>query len=193
MVATTAYGDGLVPGLAASYVAVQSFQVATDPLPPDLRALILPDGQCVSDTRNLLRYFRVDRDHRPIVGGKGTSTPADGPSSFGLQRIMLEKLYPELKSCALPYRWGGFVAVTPGRWPRLHEPAPSLLVSMGCNGKGVAWASAFGRVLAERTLGAAERDLPLPIVPIRGIPFPGLRRLYSGAAMAYYRVMDALG
>jgi glycine/D-amino acid oxidase-like deaminating enzyme len=193
VVTTTAYGNDLVPGLAASYVPVQSFQVATDPLPPELRARILPDGQCVSDTRNLLRYFRIDRDHRLIVGGKGTAAAADGPSSFALQRLMLEKLYPELRACALPYRWGGFVAVTPGRWPRLHEPAPGLLVSMGCNGKGVAWASAVGQVLAERTLGAEERDLPLPIEPIRGIPFPGLRRLYSSAATAYYRLMDAFG
>ncbi|MCK6449247.1 MAG: FAD-binding oxidoreductase [Alphaproteobacteria bacterium] len=193
VVATTAYSDGLVPGLAASFVAVQSFQIATAPLSGEQRRRILPQGQCVSDMRNLLRYFRVDRDHRLVVGGRGTQTPARGPGSFGHQRLMLDKLYPELRGTALPHAWGGFVAVTPGRWPRLHEPAPGLIIPMGCNGKGVAWASAFGRVLADLALGGAERDMPLPIEPIARIPFPGLRRFYSAAATAYYRFQDARG
>lgn len=61
---------------------------------------------------------------------------------------------------------------------------------MGYNGKGVAWSSAFGRVLAEAALGAAEDTLPLPVSPMRRIPLPALRRLYVGVGTLYYRIMD---
>lgn len=189
VVATTGYSDRLVPGLKSSVILVQSFQIATAPLSTTDRLKILPEGQCVSDTRNLLRYFRVDRDHRLIVGGRGGLGPARGPEAFGLQRLMLAKLYPHLAATPTPHHWGGWVAVSPpGRWPKLHEPAPGLLVTMGCNGKGVAWNSAIGRMLADRCLG---RPIAMPIEPIRRIPFPWLRKLYTRAATVYYRWQDS--
>ncbi len=194
VVATTAYSDGLVPGLADSVMAVQSFQVATAPLSADQRRRILPAGEAVSDTRHLLRYFRVDADGRLVVGGRGTLGPAQGASSFSLVRMTLAKLYPELADAPIEHAWGGFVAVNPpDRWPRLHRPAEGLWVSMGCNGKGVAWASAFGRVLADAALGAAEETLPLPVSPMPRIPFRALRRLYVGVGTLWYRLMDGRG
>jgi glycine/D-amino acid oxidase-like deaminating enzyme len=194
VVATTAYSDGLVPGLADSFMAVQSFQVATAPMTAEQRRRILPAGEAVSDTRHLLRYFRVDADGRLVVGGRGTLGPASGADSFSLVRMMLGKLYPELAAAPIEHAWGGFVAVDlPHRWPRLHRPAEGLWASMGCNGKGVAWSSAFGRVLADAALGAAEDTLPLPVSPMRRIPFPALRRLYVGVGTLYYRMMDRHG
>ncbi len=191
VVATTGYSDRLVPGLKQSVILVQNFQIATSPLGPEDRRRILPEGQCVSDTRNLLRYFCVDRDHRLIVGGRGSLGPARGPESFGLQRLMLAKLYPHLADAPTPHYWGGWVAVSPpGRWPKLHEPAPGLLATMGCNGKGVAWNSAIGRLLADRCQG---RSIAMPIEPIRRIPFPWARKLYTRAATVYYRWQDSRG
>lgn len=194
VVATTGYSDGLVPGLADSIMAVQSFQVATAPLSADQRRRILPGGEAVSDTRNLLRYFRTDAHGRLVVGGRGTLGPARGPAGFALVRMKLARLYPELADAPIEHAWGGFVAVNPpDRWPRLHRPAEGLWASMGCNGKGVAWASAFGRVLADAALGAREDDLPLPVTPMPRIPLRMLRRLYIGAGTLWYRLMDRRG
>ncbi|GAB4197304.1 MAG: FAD-binding oxidoreductase [Thalassobaculales bacterium] len=194
VVATTGYSDGLIPGLSASILPVQSFQVATAPLSAGQRGRILANGEAVSDTRNLLRYFRLDRDGRLVVGGRGTLRPARGLASFSLVRMTLGKLYPELADAPITHWWGGFVAVAlPERWPRLHQPAPGLFVSMGCNGKGVAWASAFGSVLADAALGAAEASLPLPVTPVPRIPLPALRRIYQAIGTAWYRLLDARG
>src|SRR5690606_11078340 len=44
LVATNAYTDKLVPGLAQSILPVQSMVIATEPLPQELREKILPGG-----------------------------------------------------------------------------------------------------------------------------------------------------
>ncbi|HEY4446859.1 MAG TPA: FAD-dependent oxidoreductase, partial [Steroidobacteraceae bacterium] len=69
--ATNAYSDQVVEPLQRTVVAVPSLQVATAPLPPDLRRSILPEGQSVSDTWRLLRYFRLDAQGRLIMGSRG--------------------------------------------------------------------------------------------------------------------------
>ncbi|TIW89653.1 MAG: FAD-dependent oxidoreductase, partial [Mesorhizobium sp.] len=49
ILATNAYTGDLLPGLAETIVPLHSFQIATAPLPADLAAGILPEGQAVSD------------------------------------------------------------------------------------------------------------------------------------------------
>ena len=71
IVATNAYSDGLIPGLAQSLVALHSFQIATEPLPDRIGRDILPEGQAVSDSRRILVYYRRTADGRLIVGGRG--------------------------------------------------------------------------------------------------------------------------
>ncbi|MBL8704593.1 MAG: FAD-binding oxidoreductase [Rhodospirillales bacterium] len=148
----TGYSDRLVPGLRQSVILVQSLQIATAPLGPEDRRRILPEGQCVSDTRNLLRYFRVDRDHRLIVGGRGSLGPAHGPESFGLQRMMLAKLYPHLADAVLLEWLGGRVAARP-----LDKDARGRAGPAGNDGL-----QRQGRRLEQRHRPASRRPLPGP-------------------------------
>src|SRR6185312_8019923 len=71
VLATNAYTDGLLPGLAQTIVPLHSFQIATAPLPADLAASILPGGQAVSDSRRILVYYRRTPDGRLMLGGRG--------------------------------------------------------------------------------------------------------------------------
>ena len=71
VVATNAYSDGLIPGLAQTIVPLHSFQIATAPLPLDLAEKILPEGQAVSDSRRILVYYRKSPDGRLVLGGRG--------------------------------------------------------------------------------------------------------------------------
>ena len=61
---------------------------------------------------------------------------------------MMEKMFPQLKGAGIDFRWGGRVAVTRDHLPHLHEPAPGLLIDIGCMGRGVALQSAMGRAMA---------------------------------------------
>ena len=58
LVAANAYSDRLIPGLARTLVPLNSFQIATAPLPRALDDVILPQLQPVADSRRIRVYFR---------------------------------------------------------------------------------------------------------------------------------------
>jgi glycine/D-amino acid oxidase-like deaminating enzyme len=192
LLATNALSGDLWPALARAILPVWSFQIATAPLPERRGVRVLASGACVSDTRRVLRYFRTDRDGRLVVGGKGTASPPRRASQFALQHETLRRLYPELADVPVTHRWGGQVAILPGRLPSAHQPAPGLWATIGCNGKGVAWCLALGPRMAEAIAGADPGALPIPVTAVAPIPFHGLRRLYTGAAGAWLRLRDRL-
>ncbi|MBI1262151.1 MAG: FAD-dependent oxidoreductase [Rhizobiales bacterium] len=192
LLATNALSDGLWPGLRQMILPVWSFQIATAPLSESDRQHILPGRQAVSDTRRVLRYFRVDRDHRVIVGGKGTMFAPKNAGDFRLQQTMLERLYPQLADMPIEYRWGGEVAVTIGRLPRVLRLGPNGYASLGCNGKGVAWCSALGAPLAEMLTTGNEDVLPIPVSQVAPIPFHALRSIYVAIGSSWLRLRDAM-
>ena len=75
--------------------------------------------------------------------------------------------------------------------PRLHELESGLWFAGGYNGRGVALATAMGRLLASIAGGAPAEELPLPPRPLRPIPFHRLRRPPIDLAVAWKRTLDA--
>jgi glycine/D-amino acid oxidase-like deaminating enzyme len=190
LLATNGYTGDLVPGLRRTVIAVNSFQIATEPLTDNLRKTILPEGHVSSDTRKLLLYFRFDHQGRLLMGGRGPFREPKGPEDWAHLERVLGKLFPQVKGTPIAHRWCGRVAVTRDFLPHLHEPAPGLLVDIGCMGRGVGLQTTMGRTLA-RYLGSGQAsDLPFPIVPIAPIPAHGLNRLYVSAIIAWYRMTD---
>jgi glycine/D-amino acid oxidase-like deaminating enzyme len=190
LVATNGYTGDLVPGLRRTVIAVNSFQIATEPLGDNLRRTILPEGHVSSDTRKLLLYFRLDHMGRLLMGGRGPLREPKGPEDWAHLERVLGKLFPQAKGAPIAYRWCGRVAVTRDYLPHLHEPAPGLTVDIGCMGRGVGLQTAMGTALG-RYLGTGERAyLPIPTVPVTPIPAHALNRLYVGAIIAWYRMTD---
>jgi glycine/D-amino acid oxidase-like deaminating enzyme len=190
LLATNGYTGDLVPGLRRTVIAVNSFQVATAPLTDNVRKSILPEGHVSSDTRKLLLYFRFDHEGRLLMGGRGPFREPKGPGDWAhLERVM-GKLYPQVKEAPIAFRWCGRVAITRDYLPHLHEPAPGLLVDIGCMGRGVGLQTTMGRALARYLGSGRTTDLPLPIVPITPIPAHALNRLYVSAIIAWYRLTD---
>ena len=192
VVATDAYTDRAFDVLRRTVVAVPSIQVATAPLPPHLRASILPGGQSVSDTRRILRYFRLDASGRFVLGTRGSYADIPAPAATPAHEHALRELYPQLAGLPLTYRWGGYVAMTPDGVPHLHEPAPGLLAGLGYNGRGVAMATAMGRLLARRALGEPAESLGFPVPGVRPIRLHALSRLAARATIGYLQTRDAL-
>lgn len=190
--ATDAYTDRALDDLRRTVVAVPSIQVATTPLPPALVAKILPGGQSVSDTRRLLSYFRLDAAGRFVLGTRGSYADVPIPANTQAHERALREIYPELAGLPLEYRWGGFVALTRDGLPHLHEPAPGFLAGLGYNGRGVAMATAMGRLLGRRALGESTESLDFPVTPVRPIRLHGLSRLGARATIRYLQVRDAL-
>ncbi len=192
LMATNAYADGLVPGLARSIVALNSLQIATAPIPPPLRRTLLPNGETLSDTRRVIRYWRLDDEGRLLMGGRGPYGEADSASDWDHLAGDVRKLFPALSDIPFTHRWGGRVAVHVDYLPRLHRPQPGLLVAIGCQGRGIAWQTAMGAELARLAINP-HYDPVLPFSPVRPIPFHPLKALGVASMIAAYRALDRFG
>lgn len=190
VLATNAYTDRLWPGLERTLIPVFSYQVATRPLGHNLRGAILPEGHMVSDTRRVLSYFRLDPEGRLVLGGRGGYRDTSEARFFGHVQRALERIYPAAKGEPIEFRWAGKVALTLDHLPHLADLAPGVTAALGFNGRGVAMASAFGRVVAKKLAGTPPEELEMPVRPVRPILFHGLRRPVIAALVRWKRLRD---
>ncbi|MCK5495386.1 MAG: FAD-binding oxidoreductase, partial [Hyphomicrobiaceae bacterium] len=190
LLATNAYTDALWPGLQRSVIPLFSYQVATRPLGDNLLRSILAGGMPVSDTRRLLNYFRLDHTGRLVVGGRGRAGQTGDPAFYRNIVDGLNWLFPQLDGTGLDFFWAGQVALTLDHLPHAAELAPGLHAMVGYNGRGVAMATACGKMMAERMRGKPLADLPLPATRMKPIPFHGLRRPALAAAIAWKKMLD---
>jgi glycine/D-amino acid oxidase-like deaminating enzyme len=191
VVATNGYTGALVPWLARRIVPVGSYLLATAPLDPALLDRLLPHRRVMSDTRNLLYYFRVSPDGRLLFGGRAAFRAESLGRSTGMLREGMTKLFPELGSVAIDYAWGGTLGFTRDHLPHvgLHE---GIAYAVGYGGHGVALASALGDQLGRAMVGQAEwpllAQLGFPAIPLyRGRPW------FLPLAGAYYGLRDRIG
>jgi glycine/D-amino acid oxidase-like deaminating enzyme len=192
LVCTNAYSGPLFPDLPASIVAANSLQIATVPLPAELRAAILPGGEVLSDTRRIIRYWRTDNQGRFIMGGRGPYRDPEPESDWGHLKRDVASLYPALAGIPFTHRWAGRVAIHPDFWPRLHVPEPGIFAAIGCQGRGIGWQSAMGAELARIVLDK-DHEPVLPVSGVVRIPFAPLKRVGVSLTIAAMRVLDRLG
>ncbi len=189
---TNGYTDDLWPGLRKTIINANSFQVATEPLPEAVRKTILPEGHVSSDARNLLLYYRLDHAGRLLMGGRGTFREPDAgqPGDWSHLEHVVAKLFPQAAGVPMAYRWCGHVAITRDYLPHLHEPAPGLLIDIGCQGRGVGLQTRMGQALAQYVATGDKKVLPVQPSDMRPFPLYGLRRLYVSAVIGWYRMTD---
>lgn len=193
LVATGAYSGSILPKLRRSVMPVQSIQLSTRILPPELRASILPHGTVVADTRRLLFYFRYDAAGRFVFGGRG-SLGGDTlrPGHVEAVAAAMRATYPQLAGETIEHAWAGHIDITADRRLRVHELAPRLVAVIGFNGRGVAIAPAIGKALAEAMARDSLAGLPLPVTPVRPVRGHALRRPAMAAVAQWYRLRDSL-
>lgn len=191
VVATGAYSTELMLGLKRSVLPVQSIQIATPPLPSDLRKSILPHGHVVSDSRRLLLYFRFQEQGRLVFGGRG-SLNGEGISITHLDQLYarMRQTFPRIGNIGFEYAWAGLVDITPDRNLHIHAPEPGLVVVIGFNGRGVSIAPSVGKAIAAAVIAGSLKNLPLPITPLRPVPFHRLRLPAMAVAVQWYRLLD---
>ena len=190
IVATNAYTEDLVPHLRRSIVPLRTAQVATRPLPDNVRRTILPGRQGASDTRRLLTSFRLSPDGRLMMGGSGATGGVHNESLLRHLHRSARELFAHLGPLEWEYGWSGYLALTPDHMPHIHEPKRGMQIALGCNGRGIALSTEMGRMLAERALGRSAVEMPLSITPIRTVPFHRFRRPVLAAATAAKRAQD---
>jgi len=190
LIATSAYTDSLWPELARAFVPVRVYQVASAPLPPELRARILPGREGMSDTRHDLRYIRYAADHRLITGHSHIFWSDARRRGLREGRI-IARIYPDLPAIPVEEYWEGLIAVTLDRFPRIVRLDQDVYFIGAYSGRGVALSVALGRSVADWLVGRlAENELPLPVTRLQPVPAHGLAKAAVGLAQQWARVHD---
>ncbi|MEQ8443699.1 MAG: FAD-dependent oxidoreductase [Alphaproteobacteria bacterium] len=185
LVCTNGYSDltGVAGGVARSVVPFYSYQVATEPLSDNILKTLPKQGVGVSETRQILTYYRVDAGGRFLLGARGHLDGSLEAPAFDRAKSRLRELFPHVADAKLDFHWNGRVAVTTDSLPRVFELEDGVFAALGWNGRGVAITTAIGPHLAALLSDDARDDFPLPISPVREIPFHWLRRPAAGLAV----------
>lgn len=182
----------LAPGLKASLVPARVFQIATQVLPYELRAAILPSGAPMADTRRHTFALRWSPDGRLMTGGM--AAPVPGRMEVAKRSFLhrLERWVPGLPPLKADYAWTGMIAGTLDFLPRMIKLAPNLYGAIGCNGRGVALTTALGREIAALCAGDQdEASFVLPVTPPRAIPLSRLSGIGPHLWLPWSNLVDA--
>jgi glycine/D-amino acid oxidase-like deaminating enzyme len=190
LAATNGYTPPALPALRRRIIPIGSYQIATVSLQPELATRLIPRRRVISDTKNLLYYFRLSPDLRMVFGGRASFTPAGLKHSAAILRAGMEEVFPDLTAVPLEYAWSGQVA-----YPLDHLPHAGILdgihYAMGYCGHGVALATYLGHLVGEVIAGAggfpdlgSDRFRTLPLY--NGVPW------FLPLVGGYYRTRDWL-
>ena len=183
----------MTTGALALRPAVNSYIIATDPLPADLIASVNPRDFAICDQNFAVQYFRLSADKRLLFGGRSTYSGHD-PQFIKKSHIpMMLKIYPQLEDIRIEYAWGGTIGVPVNRVPQLGRTGDNVYYCQGYSGHGVNTTHLAGQIMAEAIAGSLERfDMFANVKPVR---VPGASLLHKpmvSLAMMYYRIRDRL-
>ncbi|MFD1026340.1 NAD(P)/FAD-dependent oxidoreductase [Paraburkholderia sabiae] len=166
---------------------VYSGIVATEPLPADVAAGILPRRSVMYEHEDITVYCRIDAANRLLVGGRSRLKPMHSPGDFPDLQAYAKRLWPSIGNVRWSHGWNGQLAITRHGFPHFSEPADRVLVSVGYNGRGVAMATAMGGEIARRVTGTPSQELDMPVRAFHPVPFHSLWPLAVSARIAYGR------
>ena len=161
--------------LTSSHIAI------TEPVPDVLEEIGWTGGECITDSRAMIHYFRTTPDGRIAFGwggGRvGFGARTDGrnerdPAIIEQLTGHLLRFFPGVEGRRLVHAWGGPIDVSPTHLPLICELDPGVHCGFGYTGHGVGPAHMVGRSLASLALGRHDEPTRLAIVdpPRRRVP-----------------------
>jgi glycine/D-amino acid oxidase-like deaminating enzyme len=162
-----------------------SHMVITEPVPDVIAALGWTGGECITDSRAMVHYFRTTPDARIAFGwGGGRVVPGarlNGRAELDRSMVAeierhLVRFFPALAGRRIEHAWGGPIDVSPTHLPVLGSlDGGRVHYAFGYTGNGVGPSRVAGRALASLALGRRDEAARLPIVgppPVRVPPEP---------------------
>jgi gamma-glutamylputrescine oxidase len=197
VIATNGYTpEHLFPCLKATTLPVLSHIIVTRPMTSRQKeASRFFTGHVLTDTRNLLYYWRRLPDDRILFGGRGliTESPAHHARQRDFLLAELKRKLPGLADIEVEHDWWGWVCLTADFLPHVHHADDDATVhyAIGYQGSGVAYGLHAGRLLARRIAGEdAGPGIPSTSTPLPRFPVPALRRIGQRAMYLWYRRLD---
>lgn len=191
VIVTNAYSRDFQKTIKRSIVPVESIMIATEPLPEELLADLIKHNRAVSDSKNLLYYFRRTADHRMAFGGSGrSSSKRDQENLFINLQAGMVNVFPQLKDARVEYRWGGKVGFTQEMLPYMGQLEDGAHYAFGYAGHGAAMSSMAGKLIAENILHEGSGNNPLEKERLRPIPFHSQHAKAVGLMKFYMKYKD---
>ncbi len=169
-----------LPGEARTWLPLNSAQVVTEPLPPEIWARIGWEGcELLEDGAHSYFYAQRTREGRIALGGRGVPYRmgsrvdcAGTPDPETVRRLVarLHAVFPAARSVPVAHAWCGVLGV-PRDWCATvgYDPATRMGFAGGYVGVGVSTSNLAGRTLADLALGRQTDIVRLPWVnrPVR--------------------------
>jgi glycine/D-amino acid oxidase-like deaminating enzyme len=169
-------GAAKAPGapLRNSLTVTSSHIVLTEPASDLLEEIGWTGGECITDSRALIDYFRATPDGR-IAFGWGGGRIAMGARLHGRAEVdpdvvsaaaaRLRDYFPGLAGRRITHAWGGPIDVSPSHLPAVVPlPGGKAFAAAGYTGNGVGPSYMVGRTLASLALDHRDAHSRLPIV-----------------------------
>ncbi len=197
VIATNGYTpEHLFPCLRGATLPVLSHIIVTRPMTQrEKEASGFVTDHVLTDTRNLLYYWRRLPDDRILFGGRGLITDSAGNHARQRDFLLaeLKRKLPALGNIEVEHDWWGWVCLTADFLPHVYhaDDDASVHYAIGYQGSGVAYGLHAGRLLARRVAGDEEgAAIPSTSTPLPRFPFAALRRAGQRAMYLWYRYLD---
>jgi glycine/D-amino acid oxidase-like deaminating enzyme len=170
-----------------------SYIIATEPLSEELLNTTNPGDYAVTDSKEIVGYFRRSADGRMLFGGACNYSGRDPKSIKSFIQPEMLKIYPQLKGVKIEYEWGGMIGIVPNRVPLIGRINDNVYFAQGYSGHGVNATHILGEIVSDAICGTMERfDL---FSGIKHTRIPGSRWFGNqmiALGMLYYRLQDKL-
>jgi glycine/D-amino acid oxidase-like deaminating enzyme len=182
IVAVGGAAKGAAGPLRDALTVTSSHIVLTEPVPDLLEEIGWTGGECITDSRALIDYFRTTPDGR-IAFGWGGGRIAMGARMGGRAEVdpavtsaaaaRLFEYFPLLRephggrggAARLTHAWGGPIDVSPTHLPIVAPlPGGRAFAAAGYTGNGVGPSHMVGRTLASLALDRRDEHSRLPFV-----------------------------
>ena len=181
-----------LPGMHHRLTLTSSHIVITEPVPDVLERIGWTGGECITDSRAMVHYFRTTPDGRIAFGWGGGrvafGTRTDGraerdPAVIDEVRGHLRRFFPGLEGRRIEHAWGGPIDVSPSHLPVIAELEQGIHCAFGYTGHGVGPSHMLGRSLASLALERRDEASRLAFVdpPAQRVPPEPFR--YVGGSM----------
>ncbi len=168
------YGLAGFSGLRHRLTITSSHMLITEPVPDVLEELGWTGGECITDCRAMIDYFRTTPDGRiafgwgggHIVFGSHVRRRAEVDPALA-QRVAahLLRFFPQLEGRRIEHAWGGPIDVSPTHLPVVGSRAGDPVhYAFGYTGNGVGPSRLAARCLASLALDRSDEYSRLAIV-----------------------------
>ena len=185
--------------LRRKLTVTSSHVVITEPVPDVLEEIGWTGGECISDSRAMVHYFRTTPDGR-IAFGWGGGRVVHGSRLRGHAELdpdlietvegHLVRFFPQLAGRRIEHAWGGPIDVSPSHLPLIGTVGDGRVhYAFGYTGNGVGPSHYVSRALASLALGRRDRWTELPLVEHRAARVPPEPLRYLGGAIVRRAVL----